>query len=121
MLKLRDSQIAKAQLPSDARAVSAFTLQIADQVAGLAPELPGVLVRLNVRMFLASLEQHGIDILETQIGIATRYFGAGVVMVRDPFAARWRSILISRNMTQEAKVKQISHLLTQAEVALKAV
>jgi hypothetical protein len=84
MLKLRGSQIANAPTARDVRNASALAAQIAAQVAAVAPELPMVLMCLNVQVFLASLALHGVDILATQIDVATRYLGAGAMMVRDP-------------------------------------
>lgn len=118
MLKLGLNQIEAAQRPSDAVAISKLADAVAASVAQTAPEIPPVLTRLNVRMLLASLARHGVEGLDVQAALVTRYFAAGASFAREPYSSRWRHVLIARDMTPDAKVVQLQHLLTQAEAAL---
>lgn len=120
MLKLRQDQLERGQRPSDAAAISKLAEAIAHDVAQASADIPPVLTRLNVRMFLASLARHGIEELDVQIPVTKRYFAAGLCFAREPFSSRWRHVLIARDMTAEAKIAQLHHLLAQAEAALKA-
>ncbi len=118
MLKLGYHQIEAAQRPSDAVAISKLADEIAATVAQAGPEIPLVLTRLNVRMLLVSLGRHGVAGLDVQARVVTRYFAAGASFAREPYSSRWRHVLIARDMTPDAKVAQLEHLLAQAETAL---
>jgi hypothetical protein len=120
MLKLRPDQIERGQRPSDAAAISKLAEGIAADVAQTAPDIPAVLTRLNVRLLLASLQRQGIEELAVQAPVVTRYFAAGQCFAREPYSSRWRHVLIAREMTPEAKLAQLEHLLKQAEAALAA-
>jgi hypothetical protein len=120
MLLISNAQIDAAQRPADAAAITTLADAIATRVAQASPDIPMVLTRLNVRMFLVSLARHGVPGLADQEPLVTRYFTAGAAMARAPHSDRWRHALIARDMTPEAKLRQLDQVLKDAEAALLA-
>lgn len=81
--------------------------------------IPKEIIRINFRMLVSSLNRHGVSDIHAACDLAKKYFCVGEKMVVNPWNNRWRHILISHDMTETAKVKELSKLLKHAQDHLK--
>ncbi|MFV0474955.1 MAG: hypothetical protein ACK5MQ_12240, partial [Pikeienuella sp.] len=89
--------------------------QTASAMQNMLPDTPAVLIRINFRMLVVSLERHGVRDMSAACDLAQRYFLAGEAMTQNPISNRWRQILINRSMTENEKYRYLSALLNAAE------
>ncbi|MEM6277664.1 MAG: hypothetical protein AAF714_12035 [Pseudomonadota bacterium] len=84
-------------------------------LSALKPPVPAVFLSVNYRFLVISLQRYGVSDTGAACGLAHRYFLCGDVMATPRFSNRWQQILMSREMSEDARLTSLDKLLSQAE------
>ncbi len=111
---MRDS-LASTAVAARAKQITRAAEDAAAAMSTVEPLVPPVLLRVNYRFLVTSLERHGISDTTAACALAHRYFLSGDVMTTNHYARRWQQILQSCEMSEDAKHTSLDRLLARAE------
>ncbi|MEL6691046.1 MAG: hypothetical protein AAFP28_12085 [Pseudomonadota bacterium] len=107
--------LAPAAQAARADQITASAKLTAEALSALDPPVPALLLQVNYRLLVTSLQRSGISDTGAACGLAHRYFLSGDTMATSRFSTRWQQILMSKEMSEDARLSSLDRLLSQAE------